>query len=207
MPRRRRGLVLAVACAIVAGTGACDPESLMTTADARDRIDALKSLAAERLGWRVADLEVGDVSALDRGDCRFYRVSNPKQLDAAPVEFVLMADGSVVGGDREQAAARIGEVLRTCGADAPPLWWAQVVSRFAGTGGVLVDDNAPSAVRRLRRAGIDDPAPRLRQDGGDTLLRYFTHDYDRGDTRQVDARLGGDGRLAVDSRPLADPEP
>lgn len=162
--------------------------------------DAIRAAAARVQGWDADAIEVGTVEKLDRDGCRFYRASHPGQLDASPVEFAVLPDGRVVGGDRDAAKQGIGDVLKACGETATADWWAQVVSRYAGTGGVVVDDDAPSAIRRIRGAGIADHAPSLRQDGTSTVLTYFSHDYERSRTQAVTATLDAAGALSVESR-------
>lgn len=174
----------------------------MTNASLSVQPDAIKAAAAQQRGWDQGDIEVGRVEKLDRGGCRFYRASNPARIDARPVEFAFLPDGTLVGGDREQAVARAGALLQACGSDAPADWWAQVVSRFAGTSGVVVDENAPSAIRRLRKAGIEDHAPSLRRDGDSTVLTYFSNDYELSRTREVTATLDTQGRLSVESKEI-----
>jgi len=202
MPRREGTVILLFAGCMGVSLSACSQESMMTNASASAQPDAVKAAVAEQRGWDQGDIEVGRVEKLDRGDCRFYRASNPARADAAPAEYAFLPDGTLVGGDREQAAARVGALLQACGSDAPADWWAQVVSRFAGTGGLVVDENAPSAIRRLRKAGIQDHAPSLRRDGDATVLTYFSNDYERSRTHEVTATLDAQGRLSVESKEI-----
>ena len=164
--------------------------------------ESIRAAAARAQGWDAEDVQVGSVEKLDRDGCRFYRASNPAQLDASPLEFAVLPDGSVVGGDREAARQGAGALLKACGEAADAEWWAQVVARYAGTGGVVVDADAPSAIRRLRGAGIADHAPSLRQDGDATVLTYFSHDYERSRTQAVTATLDAAGALSVDAREI-----
>src|SRR5688500_9791709 len=202
MPRHDGAIILLFAGWMGVSLSACSQESMMTNASASKQPDAVKAAAAQQRGWDQGDIEVGRVEKLDRGGCRFYRASNPARTDAAPVEYAFLPDGSLVGGDREQTKARVGALLQACGSDAPADWWAQVVSRFAGTGGLVVDENAPSAIRRLRKAGIQDPAPSLRRDGDSTVLTYFSNDYELSRTREVTATLDAQGRLSVESKEI-----
>ncbi len=197
--QRRYAIAVFAAC-MGASVAACSQEPGMNASP--NAPDAVKAAAAKHAGWDPADVEVGQVEGLDRGGCRFYRASNPARTDAAPIEYATLPDGSLVGGDAAQARARIGAVLQSCGRDAPADWWAQVVGRYAGTGGVPVDENAGSAIRRLREAGIQDHAPRLHRDGASTVLVYYTHDYERGRTQEVTATLDAGGRLSVQSREI-----
>lgn len=195
--QRRYAIALFAAC-MGASVAACSQEPGMNASP--NAPDAVKAAAAQHAGWDPADVQVGQVEGLDRGGCRFYRASNPSRTDAAPIEYATLPDGTLVGGDAAQARERIGAVLQSCGRGAPATWWAQVVSRYAGSGGVLVDENAGSAIRRLREAGIQDHAPQLRSDGPATVLVYYTHDYERGRTQEVTATLDAGGRLSVQSR-------
>jgi hypothetical protein len=204
MPRRDGAIILLFAGWMGISVSACSQESMMTNVSASEQPDAVKAAVAQQLGWDQGDIEVGRVEKLDRGGCRFYRASNPARIDAGPVEYVFLPDGSLVGGDREQA--NVGALLQACGSDAPADWWAQVVSRFAGTGGLVVDENAPSAIRRLRKAGIQDHAPSLRRDGDSTVLTYFSNDYERSRTREVTATLDAKGRLSVESKEIVGAE-
>lgn len=202
-PRHDGAIILLFAGWMGVSLSACSQESsMMTNVSASEQPDAVKAAVAQQLGWDQGDIEVGRVEKLDRGGCRFYRASNPARIDAAPVEYAFLPDGSLLGGDREQARARVGTLLQACGSDAPADWWAQVVSRFAGTGGVVVDENAPSAIRRLRKAGIADHAPGLRRDGDSIVLTYFSNDYELGRTREVTATLDAQGRLSVESKEI-----
>lgn len=205
MPQReaRRGFtILLFAGWMGVSLSACSQESMMTIAPNSEHPDAIKAAAARERDWDEGDVEVGRVEKLDRGGCRFYRASNPARIDARPAEYAFLPDGTLVGGDRAQAEASVGALLQICGKDAPPEWWAQVVSRFAGSGGLVVDENAPSAIRRLRKAGIQDHAPSLRRDGDATVLTYFSNDYERSRTREVTATLDAQGRLSVESKEI-----
>lgn len=202
MPQREATILLLIAGWMGISLSACSQESMMTIASASEQPDAIKAAVARQQGWDPDDIEVGRVEKLDRAGCRFYRASNPAHTDAQPVEVAFLPDGSLIGGDREQTRARLGGLLQACGADAPAEWWAQVVSRYAGTGGLIVDENAPSAIRRLRKAGIQDPAPSLRRDGDSTVLTYFSNDYERSRTHEVTATLDTQGQLSVESKEI-----
>jgi hypothetical protein len=206
MPQREATILLLIAGWMGVSLSACSQESMMTNASPSKQPDAVKAAVAQQLSWDQGDIEVGRVEKLDRGGCRFYRASNPARTDAAPVEYAFLPDGSLVGGDREQAKASVGALLQACGSEAPAEWWAQVVSRFAGTGGLVVDENAPSAIRRLRKAGIQGHAPSLRRDGDSTVLTYFSNDYERSRTREVTATLDAQGRLSVESKEIGGTE-
>jgi hypothetical protein len=202
MPRREVKILLLFAGWMGASLSACSQEPMMTIASASEQPEAVKAAATQQLGWDQGDIEVGRVEKMDHGGCRFYRASNPARTDAQPVEYAFLPDGTLIGGDRETAAARVGALLQVCGSDATPDWWAQVVSRFAGVGGLVVDENAPSAIRRLRKAGIEDSAPSLRRDGDATVLTYFSNDYERSRTHEVTATLDARGRLSVASKEI-----
>lgn len=164
-----------------------------------DATEQVKDAAARFRNWDPGDIEIGTVEALDRGGCRFYRASNPSRTDSSPVEYATMPDGSLIGGERESTRAQVGRLLEACGADASADWWAQVVSRYAGSGGILVNENAPSAIRKLKKAGVADHAPMLRRDGTATVLRYYSYGYDSGKTLAVTATLDAQAKLSVES--------
>lgn len=162
-----------------------------------DSFDAIKNAAADLRGWDKNRIEVGNVSKLDREGCRFYRASYPGRADASPVEYAMLQDGRLIGGEREKAKAMIGGLLQQCGQNASPEWWAQVVSRYAGTGGVPVTENTGAAIRQLKNAGIPDYMPTLIRQDGRTVVTYFTYNYDRGATSKVTAVLDAGGQLTV----------
>ena len=149
----------------------------------------VKQAAAREHGWPVADVEASVVEALSREGCTFYRASNPTRLDQPPLEYAVLSDGLVT---RDAA-----EVLRRCGRGAPPMWWAQVATRLGRVRGILVDEHAPSAIRKILAAGADW-APRVAAGDQDTSLSFFTVDYEQGVVLRVQARLPTRGDLTVE---------
>lgn len=172
----------------------------MTASARTDVTSRIKQAAARDQHWDKDVVEVGLVDTIAHGGCRFYRASNPSQTDRLPVEYALLPDGqTLVTGTTHDAAARI---LQACGMDAPATWWAQVVSRYAPAGGVLVDEHAPSAIRRIDAAGHAGYLPALRAEGGAKVLTFYTHDYARDATWQVTARLDAGGKLTIEKSAL-----
>jgi hypothetical protein len=157
----------------------------------------VQAAAARAHGWQQADVRVGEVKALSRAGCAFYRASDPTRLDQAPAEYVVLPEGAVT-----QDAA---EVLRRCGAGAPTAWWAQVIARLGGVRGVVVDEHAPSARRRLEAAGTTWTPPRLEVTPRGTALTFYTVDYERGGVHRVQANLPPKGPLAVRQVQVAPP--
>lgn len=150
----------------------------------------VQQAAARDHGWRLADVKVGELKDLKRGGCAFFRASDPTRLDQAPADYAVLPSG--------QVAQDVGQVLRKCGQGAPAEWWAQVIARLGGVRGILVDQHAPSALRKLRAAGAEWAPPALKATRAGTALRFFTTDYESGAVFQVQATLPSLGPLVVE---------
>ncbi|ALN79813.1 hypothetical protein [Lysobacter antibioticus] len=169
---------------------------------AADVVAEVSAAAVRDHGWSKDQIEVGSTQALDLGGCRFYRVSNRARAGQQPADYAVLPDGSLVSGTQAGGASGAEAVLRSCGQNAPAEWWAQVVSRFAPVGGVMVDENAPSAIRRIRKSGASSYAPTLRPDGNAKVLTFYSNDYERSTTYRVTATLDAAGKLSVDKAAL-----
>lgn len=149
----------------------------------------IQEMAAREHGWRLADVRVGEVKALRHGGCAVYRASDPTRLDQQPAEYAVLPGGEVARGATE--------VLRRCGQGASAQWWAQVITRLGGARGILVDEHAPSALRKLRAAGAKGSAPQLEVTAHGTSVTFYTVDYEGGGVSRVQAVLPDQGELVV----------
>lgn len=105
-------------------------------------------------GWKLDEVQIDEVDRLRRGSCSFYTArSTVRPLSYQPNYAVLR--GSEVVGISDQAAT--AKILTACSDDAPPDWWAEVITRFhqdVGGGLVLSNESVrPDVVRKLAHAG------------------------------------------------------
>src|SRR5690606_22679726 len=93
--------------------------------------------------------------------CRFLRATQRTRPGSHAAQFALLPGDRLVDSFAADGASA-DAILRACGASAPAEWWAQVVTRFGGVGGVLVDpETSPSALRKIREAGHEYAPPAL----------------------------------------------
>lgn len=159
---------------------------------------AVQAAAARDHGWKLTDVRVGEVKELKRGGCAFFRASDPTRVGQAPADYAVLPGGQLAKGATE--------VLRQCGQGAPGEWWAQVIARFGGVPGILVDKHAPSAIRKIRAAGEEWKAPELVASGGTTALTFYTVEYELGRVYRVQASLPARGALSVKQEQIAPSE-
>lgn len=161
--------------------------------------ERIRRHSAAHEGWKVKGMDIKAMDDLARSGCVFYSVGHTAQLDSARRSYAVLPDGTVVNG---RQAGELERLLSTCGREADAPWWARLISRFASVGGLLVDSDAPSAIRRLKAKGVTDTQPSLsRSADGETIVRFYTYDYDISQATQVQARLSKDGRLSLSQTP------
>ena len=163
------------------------------TQQEQPRVMVKQAVVRER-GWRQDDVMVSEVKALARRGCTFYRASNPARIDQQPVQYAVLPDG--------QVARAPTEVLRRFGDGASADWWAQVITRLGGARGTLVDEHAPSAIRKIHEAGAEW-APTLRRSAAGVSLAFYTVDYELGGILHVQASLPAQGDLTVTAQKIA----
>lgn len=163
--------------------------------------DAVRTLAAQEFDWSQGDIEVVPIQGLtSRQGCQFFSARNPRLLDGPVYGYAVLPDRTMLGPRQEGRAARI---LLACGEGGDALWWATVVARFGGTGGgLLVDEHAPSAIRRLKASGVADHRPTLARSAAGTVVTFYTQDYSRSQTWRVRATLTPGGELVLDRQML-----
>ena len=162
---------------------------------------AAKARVAEALGGSAADVELSAEPELDFGGCRFLRATHRARPGSHSGQFAVLPDDRMVDSFAADGASA-DAILRACGAQASAEWWAQVVTRFGGVGGVLVDpQNAPSALRRIREAGETYAPPTL--DGARRAITFFVIHYEENRPYKVQAQLADAGGLKITRTPLA----
>ena len=148
---------------------------------------AAKARVAEALGGSTADVELSAEPELDFGGCHFLRATHRARPGSHSGHFAILPDDRVVDSFAEHSASA-DAILRACGAQASAEWWAQVVTRFGGIGGVLVDPkNAPSAVRKIQQAGEAYAPPAL--DANRRAITFFVIHYEENHPYKVRAQL------------------
>lgn len=156
---------------------------------------AAKARVAAALGGSDADVELSAEPGLDFGGCRFLRATHRARPGSHSGQFALLPDDRMVDSFAADGASA-NAILRACGGEATAEWWAQVVTRFGGVGGVLVDPaNAPSGVRKIRAAGEEYAPPTL--DATRRTLTFFVINYEENRPYKVQARLADAGGLDV----------
>lgn len=192
-----RGILLA--SIVAAGLGVHHPETRAVDVS-KETQQAAKARVAEALGGSASEVEISAEPALDLGGCRFLRATHRARPGSPAGQFALLPDDRVVDSFAADGASA-DAILRACGAQAPAEWWAQVVTRFGGVGGVLVDpQNSPSAVRKIREAGAEYAPPTL--DGARRMITFFVIHYEENKPYKVTARLADAGGLQVTRTPL-----
>ncbi|HST44433.1 MAG TPA: hypothetical protein VLK29_04320 [Luteimonas sp.] len=194
-PAVARGPALAVILGVA--SAACAQGSKMDSTDAH----APLTQAAVAAGWAADDIELLPDTRLDRGGCTFHAALHRKTLDAPSLALATLPDGSVVAAGDSAGAVR---VLDRCGADAPPEWWAEVVSRFAeGAAGKVVRPSNAADIEAIEQRGGRYRAPDLGRDGDATVLTFHVIQSEPKRPAAVTATLSG-GRLTVTREPIGD---
>lgn len=171
---------------VALGTGLHPMEANAMTVDEQVQ-RAARERVAEALGGSASDVSLSAEPDLDVGGCRFLRATHRKRPGTASGQFAVLPDERVVDSFAGQGASAEA-ILRHCGSGATPHWWAEVVTRFGGVGGVLVDPkNAPSAVRRIGEAGEVYAAPAF--DASGRAVTFFVIHYDENTPFKIEARL------------------
>lgn len=174
----------------------------MTTTDTIGKV----AQAAVAAGWNAEDVNVLPYAELDTRGCTFFHVVHKRIMDGPTLEFVVLPDGRVVGGDpaKGDGGAAAG-VLRACGADASAEWWAEVVTKFSGQAAGKVVKSAKNAadVSEIERRGGSFSPPSLQRDGDAARLEFFAIEYEPTRPFKVVAHLAADGRLDIVNQPLA----
>jgi hypothetical protein len=192
-----RGILLA--SIVAAGIGVHHPEAHAVDVSKETR-EAAKARVAAALGGSPSDVELSAEPALDVGGCRFLRATHRARPGSHSGQFALLPDDRMVDSFAADGASA-DAILRACGARAPAEWWAQVVTRFGGVGGVLVDpENSPSAVRKIREAGEAYAPPTL--DDARRVITFFVIHYEENQPYKVTAQLADAGGLQVTRTPL-----
>lgn len=132
----------------------------------QEAIQKVKQSAQADHGWKNDQMRVDEVEALRRDDCSFFTAASTATMSSTQKNYAVVK-GAVVTG--KNAAATI---LAQCGKDAPALWKAEVVTRFApGLGGlVLTNDSNKAAIRRVKAAGKFFGDPKAEGDSVDFYL-------------------------------------
>ncbi len=159
----------------------------MTAKD--DALEAIRTTLASEYGWQRRDVELSAEPDLDRAGCHFLRASNKARPGSAVARFAVLPEGLVVSASNDGSSA--SDILRACGDGAPGAWWAQIITRFDGqVPGVVVDPKTtPSAIRRIREAGLAYAPPELDVRGSVASVSFYTLDHERGVVYRVDADL------------------
>lgn len=170
----------------------------------KDVQQAARERVAQALGGSASDVELSAVPELDFGGCHFLRATHRKRHGSTPGQFAVLPDRSVVDSFAADGASAEA-ILRHCGESATPEWWAEVVTRFGGIGGVLVDPkNAPSAIRRIGEAGESYAAPAF--DAARRAVTFFVIHYEENKPYKVEARLADTAGIDI-RRTRLDPRP
>jgi hypothetical protein len=171
---------------VALATGVHHPEANAVDVS-KDVQQAARERVAQALGGSPSDVELSAEPALDLGGCHFLRATHRKRLGTASGQFAVLSDDRVVDSFAADGASAEA-ILRHCGTNATPDWWAEVVTRFGGVGGVLVDPkNAPSAIRRISEAGETYAAPAF--DASRRAVTFFVIHYEENKPYKVEARL------------------
>ena len=169
-----------------------------TAADAAP--EAVRSMAAQEFAWPPRSIEVTPMARLGaRQGCRFFAARHTRLLDGPVLGYAVLPDQALLGARQPDRAARI---LTACGQGEDALWWAGVAARFADAGGLLVDEHAPTAIRRIRASGAPGWQPTLDASADGTVVTFYTHDYALSQTWHVRATLTPQGELRLDKTAL-----
>jgi hypothetical protein len=168
MPLRSRQ-VLGVACWAALCAGAAERPKMDDTIQ---RQVAQAALAEH--GWKPDEVRVDAVEGLGRQGCAVYTVAHTVKPLSYQGVYAVLPGGRLVG--RKDPLA-LEAVLDACGAGAPAIWWAEVVTWFhprLGAGVALRDEqHKPSVTRKLAARGQPFTAPALGSEGGTQVLRFL----------------------------------
>jgi len=147
-------------------------------------------------GWKVDEVQVDEVERLRRGTCIFYTArSKVRPLSYQP-NYAVLRGAEVLGVSEHDAAAKI---LDACAGDAPPEWWAEVITRFhQDLGGGIVLTNAsvrPDIARKLTQAGKAFTPPSFGDNG--KSVSFLLLDPEAYIVYSVKATRGSSGQIEV----------
>ncbi len=153
----------------------------------------VESVAAD-YQWKAEDIRVDEVAVLGRANCTFFTAAQTVRPVATQPNYAVLPGDDVVGSGLDSLA----KILNACGADAPALWHAEIVTRFhpeLGAGVVLVREGEHfGALEKLKAAGKMLAPPTM----VGTVLTFFLFDAERFQVFSVKATRDAGGRVAVE---------
>jgi hypothetical protein len=158
----------------------------------------IKQDVTASLGWKANEVRVDPVPELKRGKCSFFTAAQTaRPVPFMPTYAALDNDAVISGSD----PAALAKIFKSCGADAPASWQAEIIDRFhKDLGGVVVQDektNGP-AVRKLRSMGKTFAPPAV----SGATVSFFMFDPEAFALYSVKATRQADGSFAVEKSAL-----
>jgi len=169
-----------------------------------EKIQSLIAQAAhQELGWKVNEVRVDEVDRLRRASCSFYTAGHKVRPLSFQVNYAVLNGDKVVGSSNENATTTI---LDSCGLDAAPGWWAEVVTRFHPElvpGLVLQDASTDrAATRKIEAVKKEFKAPAFGNENGSKTISYYLLDPEANIIYQVQATKNADGSVSVQRNEL-----
>ena len=154
-------------------------------------------------GWKTAEVRVDEVERLHHGTCSFYTARHKVRPLSYLLNFALVSGGNIIGMSDELAP---GKILKACGADAPPAWWAEVITRFhrdLGAGVVLSDAQLNTgATRKIQDAKKEFVPPKFSDSPEGKTVTYYLLEPESFAIYNIKAIIAKDGSVTVERSDL-----
>jgi hypothetical protein len=158
----------------------------------------IKKDVSVSLGWKANEVRVDPLPDLKRGKCSFFTAAQTVRPIPYMPTYVALDNDALVSGTDPSALAKI---YKSCGADAPASWQAEVIDRFhKDLGGVVVRDEQRDgpAVRKLRSMGKTFTPPTVTG----ATVSFFMLDPEAFILYAVKAERQADGNFKVEKNAL-----
>lgn len=154
-------------------------------------------------GWKTEDVRVDEVDRLKHGSCLFYTAGHKVRPLSYQLNYAVIGGATLVSLADNQAP---GKILKACGSDAPPAWWAEIVTRFhqdLGGGVVLADANQnPGATRKIEAAKKEFATPKFEDSPAGKTVSYYLLEPESFQIFSIRATIAKDGSVKVERASL-----
>jgi len=150
-------------------------------------------------GWKTDEVRVDADDDLRHGSCSFFTARHKVRPISYVLNYAVLSEDNIVSLSDDHAVSRI---LDTCGSDAPPVWWAEIITRFhqdLGSGVVLENATQNSAaVARITAAKREFVPPKFGSEKGSKTITFYMLEPEAFTVYLVNATKNADGSVTVD---------
>ena len=160
--------------------------------------DLIVQKVHEEQEWKKDEVRVDEVERLRRGSCTFYTAGHAVRPISYQLNYAVLNGDDAISLADDKAVSRIVE---GCGKDAPPGWWAEIVTRFhqdLGSGIVLNDAKQNTgATAKIQTAKKEFAPPTFGAEKGSKSLTFYMLEPESFIVYFVTAIFQPDGTVAL----------